>query len=728
MASKSLGSLTIDLLLKTGAFATDVSKAEGKLSSLSKSANRFGFAIGTAISGAVGAVAGLTAVAINFADELNDMSHKTGVSAEVLSGWGYAAKQSGTDIESLSAALPKLAKNIAAAADEGSRQSELFKALGINVKDAKGNLRSVEELLPQIADRFKALDNETTETALAMELFGKSGAALREFLDNGSDGIDALVKRARELGVVVGQDTVNAADEFNDKLADLKALALGFGLDIAAKLLPALNDTVDKLIDIAKEGSLAANAVEVISAAFSAGVGTINLYNKAVASLSIEIERVINSVKGIGQVVGALSLPGLLSGANPLERLKVAKGGIDKMLAADEEARKQWEKLNQNAGKSGSFSDVTASATYISKAEQDRLKQFKDQQDRLNAFLANPTGGGGKSSKVGKSDAERDAERLLAQYERLKESLKEQGDLYGHTTEAARLRYALENTDLANLTQAQKDELIILAERLDMLDREKELQEKLDRETESFNQMNDAILDQVAYLGKSADEQEIIANLARAGVSDESERGKVIIANTQALQAQREAMYDQIEAMDAVRDAGADFLYDWTSGSKSFKDSFLDALDSIHRRLLQMIAENLMDQLFGKQGDPGGGSAGGWLGNLFGSLFGSGQSASATQGYVDDFAAIYGGPRAKGGDVFGNRAYLVGEQGPEMFVPRTAGVVMTADDTSRMLRGGSRGVQQTNNFIVHGSADKRTVDQIRSELYRDGMRASRRNY
>lgn len=698
MASKSLGSLTIDLILKTGAFATDVAKAEGKLSSLAKSANKFGFAIGAAASGAIASVAALTVQAVNFADELNDMSQKTGVSAEVLSAWGYAAKQSGSDIEALSAALPKFSKNIDAAADEGSRQANLFKTLGISVKDAQGNLRSVEQLLPEVADRFKALDNETTETALAMELFGKSGADLKQFLENGSSGLKELTERAKELGVVVGQDTVNAADSFNDKLSDLKAIALGFGLDIAAKLLPALNDTVDKLIDIAKEGNLAANAVDVISAAFSAGVGTINLYNRAVASLSIEIERVVNSAKGLGEVMANLGPQGLFQKGSVAE-------GLRKMQAADAEAAKQWEQLNASQGK-GLFSGVTATVTHTSKAEEERLKRLKEQQDRLNAFFANPTGRtGGKSAKTGKSDAEREAERLLAQYERLKASLKEQGDLYGKTTEAARLRYQLENTDLANLTQAQKDELIVLAERLDFLDREKEMQEKLDRETESFNEMNDAILDQVAFLGKSADELEIIANLSRAGVAAESERGQIIIANTQALQAQREAMNDQIAAMDAVRGAGQDFLYDWTSGTKSFKDSFLDALDSIHQRILQMIAENLMDKLFGKQGDPASGSAGGFLSSIFGSLF--------------------GGARAGGGNVFGNRAYLVGEQGPEMFVPSTAGAILPASATSRALRG--NGVQQTNNFIVQGRIDRRTQDQIAQDVGRKSSVATRRN-
>ena len=47
-------------------------------------------------------------------------------------------------------------------------------------------------------------------------------------------------------------------------------------------------------------------------------------------------------------------------------------------------------------------------------------------------------------------------------------------------------------------------------------------------------------------------------------------------------------------------------------------------------------------------------------GSLFGSLWGS----------------VFGGPKAKGGQVSAGRAYLVGEQGPELFVPPAAGEIV----------------------------------------------------
>ena len=128
--------------------------------------------------------------AIDFADKLNDMNQRLGVSAEALSGWAYAAKQTGTDIDALGVGMKKLAKNMAEALDPKSSQAGLFKALGVDVKDAQGNLRKLEDVLPEIADGFKGIQNETLKLALAQELLGKSGSDLIEFFNQGSGGLD----------------------------------------------------------------------------------------------------------------------------------------------------------------------------------------------------------------------------------------------------------------------------------------------------------------------------------------------------------------------------------------------------------------------------------------------------------------------------------------------------------------------------------------------------------
>ncbi len=57
-------------------------------------------------------------------------------------------------------------------------------------------------------------------------------------------------------------------------------------------------------------------------------------------------------------------------------------------------------------------------------------------------------------------------------------------------------------------------------------------------------------------------------------------------------------------------------------------------------------------------------------------------------------SSLIGGPRAEGGPVNPNQAFLVGEQGPELFVPPGAGNIMTAAQTA------NAGSQQTRDVVV----------------------------
>lgn len=154
---------------------------------------------------------------------------------------------------------------MAAGLDPKSKQSGLFKALGVEIKDAQGNLRSIEQVLPEIADRFKTLDNATTEAALAQELFGRSGAQLLEFLNLGSDGLKEMEDRAQRLGIIISGETAAAAAEFNDRLDDLKAATQGWFTVLSAQLLPQLTELVNWATEFVIEGQKSADVANSIA-------------------------------------------------------------------------------------------------------------------------------------------------------------------------------------------------------------------------------------------------------------------------------------------------------------------------------------------------------------------------------------------------------------------------------------------------------------------------------
>lgn len=87
-------------------------------------------------------------------------------------------------------------------------------------------------------------------------------------------------------------------------------------------------------------------------------------------------------------------------------------------------------------------------------------------------------------------------------------------------------------------------------------------------------------------------------------------------------------------------------------------------------------------------------------------------------------SSFFGGAKAGGGDVIEGRSYLVGEQGPERFVPRTAGTIIPAAQTAQTGSRGDMNVQQ--HFAITGPADRRTQEQIASAAARGLMKARAR--
>jgi methyl-accepting chemotaxis protein len=213
----------------------------------------------------------------NLGDSLNDMSEKTGMSVESLSALKYAAEMSGAQIESLSSALPKLAKNIEKAATGSDGAREKFEKLGITVVDSSGKMRDINEILLDVSERFAKMEDGAEKTALAVAIFGNSGADLIPMLNNGREGIEQLTARAKELGIVMTDSTALSAAKLDDALVELNKSIEGVGNMIGAALAPLLTD-VAKLItglvvdfqNWAKENPILADAILVTVAAVGA--------------------------------------------------------------------------------------------------------------------------------------------------------------------------------------------------------------------------------------------------------------------------------------------------------------------------------------------------------------------------------------------------------------------------------------------------------------------------
>lgn len=217
---------------------TSMDKLDNAAGAVSK-----GFGLAKAAVGAFAVVQAAQAVlsfasnTINAADALNDMSERTGLAVGTLSELEFAAKLNGSSLDELQAALTKVSVKATDAATGNKTAAVAFDALGIAVKNADGSMRSSLQITEDIGDAFKGISDPTLKSALAVEIFGKSGAKLIPVLEN----MRASREEAKELGAVLGEDFVKSAAEFNDNMDRMAFMSKGFASTILADVLPALS-------------------------------------------------------------------------------------------------------------------------------------------------------------------------------------------------------------------------------------------------------------------------------------------------------------------------------------------------------------------------------------------------------------------------------------------------------------------------------------------------------
>lgn len=235
----SAGSIVIDLLMRTGAFETDTKRAEKALASFKRQATDHLQAAAIA-AGVLGtAMLYMAKETIDAMDQMNAAAQKTGITVEMLSQLGYAAKMSNVETEAFTQSMVKFNRTIAEAQSGTGDAAEAFKALGISQKD----LRSMNpsDLLLQTADGFAKYADGANKTALAVALFGRSGADLIPLLNEGSAGINAMREEADKLGATMSTSAAVAADQFNDNVDKMIVKMKSFVKSIVSEVIPTLN-------------------------------------------------------------------------------------------------------------------------------------------------------------------------------------------------------------------------------------------------------------------------------------------------------------------------------------------------------------------------------------------------------------------------------------------------------------------------------------------------------
>ena len=204
------------------------------------------------VAGVAGAVAMVRSVG-NAGDNIAKTSAKLGIGVEALQEYRFAAERAGVPIATFDMAMQRMGRRVGEAANGLGEARMALKVLGIDARDAEGNVRSIESLMPELADKLSKVASENERNALAMKLFDSEGVALVNMLQDGSKGLEEMRERARELGLVMSEEDTKAAEEFTDAQTDLGSALTGVKNVIGGALMPQLTGLSDKLTSFIAE-------------------------------------------------------------------------------------------------------------------------------------------------------------------------------------------------------------------------------------------------------------------------------------------------------------------------------------------------------------------------------------------------------------------------------------------------------------------------------------------
>lgn len=683
---------------------------------------------------------------LDYAAALEDQAQQLGVTTRALQEYRYAAQIAGVEQEQMDKALAMGTKRLGEAAAGAKPIAQAYKNLGVDIRDAEGNVRNFGDLIPEIADAISKLPSEAERAAAATKIFGKSAQSLMPLLNEGKSGINELRDAAHRLGVVLSEEQIRKADEVAKKLDSLKKV-------LEAKVAGVVADNAGAILDLANAlATLAEKSLKAVSA-------LAQLYRdlqKDYSNGSLPGTSLIDSIAGggkssdykVGRAITAQQNKAGATGAGRQYGPSLRRGGYRPSLTAGS-TRNAFEAPDLFGFMTGTRAPVIGGAGGMPNLADPDVQSALRATSQMSTLLNKPAKeAAAKLNEWNIQLSKLNAELALAQAD-LTGSLEARASAEKQSIDADLAAERLRISADKDLTAAQRQKQIavqeeIAAARKALVDRKLEedlAEEKRDAEEELLKLKLDALEDEKRTLEVVADatrdrrdrlaierrilelqQEEERARLEAAIAAGEIADATRARANLETRQA---AQRGQLEKTGAG--PGAQYLDDLRKSAGELNDDLeriaVDGLESLNDGLANAIANGeslgkmfkrvtnqiiadlirigvqraiiapLADALFG------GGSGGGSGGGLFSSI------ATA-------LGSVFGGPRAMGGPVKAGRAYLVGERRPEIFVPDTNGTILP--DTN--IRGSGGGGARVNLTIHAPGATAETVAMIRREL------------
>lgn len=263
------------------------------------------------IGAVVGSVISLGKEALDTAGGISDMADRTGVGAEAIQELRFAADQAGVAAGGMDRALEGFSRRVGEARDgTGSLVSALKNQDVILLRQIQ-TAGSTEKALDLVFRKIAETTDATERARLANAAFGRSGIELLPMLSQGAAGLDLMRQRARDLGVVMSAEMVQAGDAAGDRLGELGTVIRGNLNRALVEAAPLIEDVATGLTNltvgavsaiaklnelIADTGRIAQNTIQL-----EADYGSVDAARERLVELQAAIDAIQEKGTGIFQ-------------------------------------------------------------------------------------------------------------------------------------------------------------------------------------------------------------------------------------------------------------------------------------------------------------------------------------------------------------------------------------------------------------------------------------------
>lgn len=673
----------------------NASKAAGKFSSSIKGLGSSVLGMAGGIAGIAAAIAAIGMRAINTADQIQDLADATGISAGSLLNFKQSIIEAGGRAEDFEKISSRLNQTLGEAANGNEKARKSFKDLGISLGDANGNLRSTDDLLPEVLSALSSIEDPATRAATAVDILGKSAARIDwTKVSAGKDAIkDQQIKQLAEYQGAI------------DKLANSieTSLITAFGkLAIAIDKQGVVMGTTTVMDDYVlrlqyfiiemTQGKEAADKFYQSLMKFRGKIGTGAVMAPGQVPLS---PGTVPSQAGAGRgvvnpaVVSAGGVGDLAITEAGKQQIANAQAQTKAMMATNNEANKYATLLNETIGMQQRAGDIARSNLNIDKERDTKLADINKQiETELN-------------------NKERDS-RVTAG---LVSQLREQG------------MEVIRQADIMKTTKT--DELTKLQQQKDLVSDIMLLNQMIAQDTQ-INQL----AGQNELIGLFGDELQLKQGL----LAIDNERVNAVIAAENKLRALGKDATNadiarankEIQQAQSVADTKVKILEDQLAKEKALRENAsagaAQAIESIARSFDPFQqAQMQVNSLFGNMSsaidnfvDTGKFKFSDFATSVVKDLIKIELKSQATK-LLSGVTGFLGGLLgfAEGGQPPVGKPSIVGEKGPELFVPKTAGTIIPNGGGN----GGGTSGAGGNTYITNNisAVDAKSVAQLFAE-------------